>query len=64
MLKSFKLGLSSMCTENFQMYKLALEKAEEPDIKLPTFTGSQRKKGNSRKTSTSASVTVLLLHSL
>ena len=62
--KSFKPGLCSMCTRNFQMYKLALEKAEEPDIKLPTFTGSQRKQGNSRKTSTSASVTVLLLHSL
>ena len=26
-----------MWTENFQMYKLDLEKAEEPDIKLPTF---------------------------
>ena len=29
-----------------------LEKAEEPEIKLPTFTGSYRKQGNSRKTST------------
>ena len=44
---------------NFQMYKLGLEKAEEPEIKLPTFTGSQRKKENSRKTSTSASLTML-----
>ena len=29
-----------MGTENFQMFKLGLEKAEEPDIKLPTTTGS------------------------
>ena len=29
--------------ENFQMYKLGLEKAEEPQIKLLTFLGSQRK---------------------
>ena len=35
--------------ENFQMYKLGLEKAEEPEIKLPTFVGSSRKQGNSRK---------------
>ena len=31
------------------MYKLGLEKAEEPEIKLPTSIGSQRKQGNSRK---------------
>ena len=31
------------------MFKLGLEKAEEPDIKLPTFIGSKRKQGNSRK---------------
>ena len=62
--KSFKLGLSSMCTKNFQMYRLVLEKAEEPDIKLPLITGSQRKQEYSRKTSTSASVTTFLLHSL
>ena len=36
------------------MYKLGLEKAEEPEIKLPTFIGSQRKQENSRKTATSA----------
>ena len=41
--KSFKLGFSSMWTENFQMYKLDLEKAEEPEIKSPTFIGSWRK---------------------
>ena len=41
------------------MYKFDLEKAEEPDIKLPTFVGSQKKLENSRKTSTSASLTTL-----
>ena len=41
------------------MFKLDLEKAEEPGIKLPTFTRPRRKQGNSRKTSTSASLTML-----
>ena len=41
------------------MYKTDLEKAEEPEIKLSRFFGSQRKQGNSRKTSTSASLTML-----
>ena len=59
--KSFKLGFSNMWTENFQMYKLSLEKAEEPEIKLPTFITSQRKQEDSRKTSTSASLTTLKL---
>ena len=35
------------------------KKAEQSEIKLSTFTGSQRKQGNSRKTSTSASLTML-----
>ena len=34
---------------NFQMFKLVLEKAEEPDIKLPTPTGSWKKQESSRK---------------
>ena len=29
-----------MWTENFQMYKLGLEKAKEPAIKFPTYAGS------------------------
>ena len=33
----------STCTVNFQMFKLVLEKAEEPEIKLPTSTGSWKK---------------------
>ena len=41
------------------MYKLDLEKAEEPEIKLPTSVGSLKKQKNSRKTSTSASLTML-----
>ena len=57
--KSFKQGFRRNWTENFQMYKLGLEKAEEPEINLPTFTGSRRKQVNSRKTSTSASLTTL-----
>ena len=43
----------------FKMFKLDLEKAEEPEIKLPTSTGSKKKQGNSRKTLTSASLTML-----
>ena len=42
---------------NFQMFKLDLEKAEEPEIKLPTSIGSSEKQQSSRKTSTSASYT-------
>ena len=39
---------------NFQMFKLVLEKAEEPEIKLPTSAGSSKKQESSRKTSISA----------
>ena len=31
------------------MFKLVLEKAEEPEIKLPTSTGSSKKQESSRK---------------
>ena len=41
------------------MYKLSLEKADEPEIKLPTYAGSLKKQENSRKTSSSASLTML-----
>ena len=43
---------------NFQMLKLVLEKAEEPEIKLPTSAGSLKKEESSRKTSTSALLTM------
>ena len=45
-------------TQKFQMYKLELEKAEEPEIKLLTSTGSSRKQESSRKTSISALLTM------
>ena len=43
---------------NFQMFKLVSEKAEEPEIKLPTSAGSWKKQESSRKTSTSALLTM------
>ena len=42
---------------NFQMSKLDLENAEEPEIKLPTV-GSSKKQESSRKTSISALLTM------
>ena len=41
---------------NFQMFKMDLEKAEEPEIKLPTSAGSSKKQQSSRKTVPSALV--------
>ena len=43
---------------NLQMFKLVLEKAEEPEIKLPTSAGSSKKKESSRKTSISTLLTM------
>ena len=40
------------------MFKLVLEKAEEPEIKLPTSTGSSKKQESSRETSISALLTM------
>ena len=40
MLKILQARFGNTWTVNFQMFKLVLEKAEEPEIKLPTFTGS------------------------
>ena len=40
------------------MFKLVLEKAEEPEIKLPTSAGSSKKQESSIKTSISALLTV------
>ena len=45
--------------ENFQMFKLDLEKAEKPEIKLSISVGSWKKQESSRKTYTSASLTIL-----
>ena len=55
--KCSKLGFSTTGTENFQMFKLDLEKAEEPEIKLPISLDHRKKQENSRKTPTSASLT-------
>jgi len=44
MLKILQARVNSTWTENFQMFKLDLEKAEEPEIKLPTSIGSQKKR--------------------
>ena len=43
---------------NFQMFKLVIEKSEEPEIKVPTSVGSSKKPEVSRKTSTSALLTM------
>ena len=53
------IGFNSTWTENFQMFKLDLEKAEEPEIKLPTSVGSSKKQESFRKTSISALLTIL-----
>jgi len=50
--KFSKPGFNSMWTMNFQMFKLDLEKAEKPETKLPTSTGSLKKQESSRKIST------------
>ena len=45
-------------TVNFQMFKLVLERAEEPEIKLPASAGPWKKQESSRKTSISALLTM------
>ena len=55
--KFSKPGFNSKWNENFQMFKLNLEKAEEPEVKYPTSGGSQKMQESSTKTSTSASLT-------
>ena len=56
--KFSKPGFNNMWTVNFKMFKLVLEKAEKPEIKLPTSAGSSKKQENSRKTSISALLTM------
>ena len=57
-LKFSKPGFNGMLTMIFQMFRLDLEKAEEPEIKLLTSVGSSKKQESSRKTSTSALLTM------
>ena len=59
MLKILQARLQQYVNQELQMQKLDLEKAEEPEIKLPTFVGSWKKQRSSIKTSTSASLTML-----
>ena len=54
MLKILQARLQQYMNKNFLMFKLVLEKAEEPEIKLPTSTRSSKKQESSRKTSISA----------
>ena len=56
--KFSKPGFNNIWTENVQMFKLILEKAEEPENKLPTSFGSSKKQESSSKTSTSALLTM------
>ena len=58
-LKIRQAGFNSTWTKNFQVYKLDLEKAEEPEIKLSTSDGSQDRQENPRKPSTSALLTMV-----
>ena len=50
--KFSKPGFNNTWTMIFQMFKLVLEKAEEPEIKLPTSVGSLKNQESSRKTAT------------
>ena len=54
MLKILQARLPQYMNRELQMFKLVLEKAEEPEIKLPTSVGSLKKQESSRKTSISA----------
>ena len=56
--KFSKPDFNNMWTMNYQIFKLVLEKAEEPEIKFPTSTGSSKKQESSRKTSISALLTM------
>ena len=55
--KFSKPSFGNTWTINFQMFKLDLEKAEEPEIKLPTSAESSKKQESSRKTSMSVLLT-------
>ena len=59
MLKILQAKLQQYLNLELQDIQLGLEKAEEPEIKLPTFFGSWKKQENSRKISTSTSLTTL-----
>ena len=58
MLKILQARLQQYVNHELPMFKLVLEKAEEPEIKLPTSPESWKKQESSRKTSISASLTM------
>ena len=58
MLKILQARLQQYVNCELPIFKLVLEKAEEPEIKLPTSAGSWKKQESSRKTSTSALLTM------
>jgi len=58
MLKILQARLQQYMNCELHMFKLDLEKAEEPEIKLATSAGSLKKQESSRKTSASALLTM------
>ena len=58
MLKILQARLQQYVNHELPDVQAGLEKAEEPEIKLPTSTGSWRKQESSRKTSISAFLTM------
>ena len=58
MLKILQARLQQYVNRELPVFKLVLEKAEEPEIKLPTSAGSSKKQESSRKTSISALLTM------
>ena len=58
MLKILQARLQQYVNHELQMFKLVLEKAERPEIKLPTSAGSSKKQESSRNTSISALLTM------
>ena len=61
MLKILQARIPQYVTMNFQIFKLVLEKAEEPELKLPTSVVSSEKQESSRNTSASTLLTTLKL---
>ena len=59
MLKILQIRLQQHVNQELPDVQAGLEKAEEPEIKLPTSVGSYKKQENSRRTSTSALLTTL-----
>ena len=58
MLKILQVRLQQYVNCNLQMFKLDLEKVEEPEIKLSTYVASYKKQESFRKTSTSTVLTM------